>query len=147
MRHMDLLYTLVPYLFMPRKKKIIFHFGQSCECVCEFWQIAHAKTHTCVCVCDWNFGKTHTCMRCACGRKPSVRMCVRARQKIVATHRLLNVIHTLEPGWQMMDSFGLWSTQINEIFRISFFLTGSLNDRVRFLFSSFFGHQGIHIWP
>ena len=59
----------------------------------------------------------------------------------------LNVIHTLEPGWQMMDSFGLWSTQINEIFRISFFLTGGLNGGVRFLFILFFGHQGIHIWP
>ena len=63
-----------------------FHFGQRWVCVCEFWQIAHPKTHTCACVCDWNFGKMHTCVRCACGRKSSVRMCVRARQKIVATH-------------------------------------------------------------
>ena len=47
---------------------------------------AHPKTHTCVCVCNWNFGKTHMCVRCACGRKSSVRMCVRARQKFVATH-------------------------------------------------------------
>jgi hypothetical protein len=48
-----------------------------------------------------NFGKTHThkrtracaigilaCVRCACGRKSSVRMCVRVTQKIVATHSL-----------------------------------------------------------
>ena len=49
---------------------------------------AHPKTHTCVCVCDWNFGKTHMCVRCACGRKSNVRMCVRARPKIVATHSL-----------------------------------------------------------
>ena len=66
-----------------------FHFGQRWVCVCEFWQIAHPKTHTCACVCDWNFGKMHTCVRCACGRKSSVRMCVRARQKTVATHSLL----------------------------------------------------------
>ena len=68
--------------------KKIFHFGQRWVCVCEFWQIAHPKTHTCACVCDWNFGKMHTCVRCACGRKSSVRMCVRARPKIVATHSL-----------------------------------------------------------
>ena len=36
----------------------------------------------------WILGKTHTCVRCACGRKSSVRMCVRARHKIVATHSL-----------------------------------------------------------
>ena len=42
----------------------------------------------------------------------------------------------------MMDSFGLWLTYVNEIFRISFFLTGGLNGGVRFLFTSFFGHQG-----
>ena len=59
-------------------------------------EIAHAKTHTCVCVCDLNFGKTHTCVRCACGRKSSVRMCVRARQKIVATHRLLFLIEKFD---------------------------------------------------
>ena len=43
----------------------------------------------------------------------------------------------------MMDSFGCFPTKINEIFRISFFLTGGLNGRVRFdlvfsfVFSSF----------
>ena len=44
------------------------------------------KPHMCVCVCDWNFGKTHTCVRCACGRKSSVRVCVRAIQKFGTTH-------------------------------------------------------------
>ena len=48
----------------------------------------------CVCVCDSNFGKMHMCVRCVCGRKSSVRMCVRARQKIVATDRLKNVLLT-----------------------------------------------------
>ena len=48
------------------------------------------KTH--MCVCDWNFGKMHTCVRCACGQKSSVRMCVRARQKIVATHSLVIIL-------------------------------------------------------
>ena len=43
---------------------------------------------TCECVCDWILGKMHTCVRRACGPKSSVRMCVRARQKFVATHSL-----------------------------------------------------------
>ena len=42
----------------------------------------------------------------------------------------------------MMDSFGLWSTYINEIFSTSFFLTGGLNGGVRFDFSSFFWSPG-----
>ena len=33
----------------------------------------------------------------------------------------INVIHTLGPGIQMMDSVVHFSTKINEIFRISFF--------------------------
>ena len=64
----------------------------------------------------------------------------------LVSEKMLNVIHTLGPGWQMMDPFGLWSTYINEIFWISFFLKGSFNGQVIFLISSFFGHQGIHIW-
>jgi len=33
-----------------------------------------------------------------------------AKAKIFWLGLGLNVFHTLEPGWQMMDSFGLWST-------------------------------------
>ena len=74
-----------------KKSKICYKITlllQTCMCGCEFWQNAHPQRHTCVCVCDSNFGKMHTCVRCACGRKSSVRMCVRARPKIVATHSL-----------------------------------------------------------
>ena len=51
-----------------------------------------------------------------------------------------NVIHTLGPGWHMMDSFGCFSTLIHEFFRISFFWPGSLNGVVRsdVVFSCFF---------
>ena len=54
-------------------------------------KICYKITHllqTCACVCNSNFGKMHTCVRCACGRKSNVRMCMRARPKIVATHSL-----------------------------------------------------------
>ena len=50
-------------------------------------------------MCDLDFGKTHMCVRCACGRKSSVRMCVRARQNIVATHRLI----FLQNGWFLQN--------------------------------------------
>ena len=55
---------------------------------------------------------------------------------------------TFGPGWQMMDSFGLWLTQINETFRISFFLTGGLNGRVRFdlVFSFFSSFMYPDLW-
>ena len=33
---------------------------------------SHAKTHTCMCGCELNFRKTHTCVRCACGTKIEV---------------------------------------------------------------------------
>ena len=45
----------------------------------------------CVCECALNFGKTHTCVRCACGRKLKSAVCVRASQKSVATHTLSNI--------------------------------------------------------
>ena len=73
--------------------------------LCLNWNLVHKKVHkkckicfkisllvyTCECVCKSNFGKTHMCVRCACGRTLSVRMCVRARPKIVATHSLVKV--------------------------------------------------------
>ena len=67
-------FTLIPYDIKKciKKSKICYKITHSLQ----------------TCVCDSNFGKTHTCVRCACGRKSSVRMCVRARQKIVATHSL-----------------------------------------------------------
>ena len=75
-----------------KKSKICYKITlslQTCMCECEFWQNAHPQRHTCVCACDSNFGKMHTCVRCACDRKWSVRMCVRARPKIVATYSLI----------------------------------------------------------
>ena len=86
-------FTLLPNMIKKyiKKSKICYKITlslQTCMCGCEFWQNAHPQRHTCMCACDSNFGKMHTCVRCACGRKSSVRMCVRVRQKIVATHRL-----------------------------------------------------------
>ena len=43
-----------------------------------------------------------------------------------------NVMATLGPGWQMLDSFGFWWTWINEIRNLSSFLQGGLNGGVRF---------------
>ena len=43
----------------------------------------------------------------------------------------INVIHTLGPGIQMIDPFGCFLTDFNEIFRISFFRPGGLNGAVR----------------
>ena len=39
---------------------------------------------------------------------------------------------TLVPGCQMIDPFGLWWTVFYETLSISFFLSGSLNGRVKF---------------
>ena len=59
-----------------------------------------------------------------------------------------NVMITFGPGWQIMDPFGLWLTYINETFRISFFLTGSLNGGIRFeiVFSCFFKFRVPDLW-
>ena len=43
-----------------------------------------------------------------------------------------NVMATLGPGWQMLDSFGFWWTWVNEIRNLSSFLQGGLNGGVRF---------------
>ena len=57
--------------------------------------LAKSHTHKAHVRVRLEFWKKHTCVRCACGRKSSVRMCVRARQKIVATHRLkITIIKT-----------------------------------------------------
>ena len=42
------------------------------------------------------------------------------------------VMATLGPGWQMLDSFGFWWTWVNEIRNLSSFLQGGLNGGVRF---------------
>ena len=42
-----------------------------------------------------------------------------------------NVMATLGPGWQMMDSFGLWWTNVNEIRNLSSFWPGGLNGGVK----------------
>ena len=44
----------------------------------------------------------------------------------------INVMATLGPGWQMLDSFGFWWTWVNEIRNLSSFLQGGLNGGVRF---------------
>ena len=49
----------------------------------------------CVCECALNFGKTHTCVRCACGRKLKSAVCVRASQKSVATHTFVTNAYTV----------------------------------------------------
>ena len=80
-------FTLIPYEIKKciKKSKICY-------------KITHLL-QTCACVCNSNFGKMHTCVRCACGRKSNVRMCVRARPKIVATHSLdmVNVLPLITP--------------------------------------------------
>ena len=43
----------------------------------------------------------------------------------------INIMATLDPGWQMMDSFGLWWTCVNEIRNLSSFLPGGLNGGVK----------------
>ena len=48
---------------------------------------------------------------------------------------------TLGPSWQMMDSFGLQWTNVNEIWNLSSFWPGGLNGGVKSYFTSGFGHQ------
>ena len=43
----------------------------------------------------------------------------------------LNVMHTLGPGCQMMDPFGLWWTIVYEIQNLSSFSRGRLNGGVK----------------
>ena len=47
-------------------------------------------------------------------------------------HGIWNVMATLGPGWQMLDSFGFWWTWVNEIRNLSSFLQGGLNGGVTF---------------
>ena len=46
---------------------------------------------------------------------------------------------TLGPGWQMMDSFGLWWTPVYEILNLNSSLQGGLNGGGKCSFSSGFG--------
>ena len=50
----------------------------------------------------------------------------------LTTNEEKNVMATLGPGWQMLDSFGFWWTWVNEIRNLSSFLQGGLNGGVRF---------------
>ena len=42
-----------------------------------------------------------------------------------------NVMATLGPGWQMMDSSGFWWTNVNEIRNLSSFWPGGLNSGIK----------------
>ena len=44
----------------------------------------------------------------------------------------------------MMDSFGLWWTNVNEIWNLSSFWPGGLNGGVKSQFTLGFGHQMVH---
>ena len=55
----------------------------------------------------------------------------RLRTTSILVRAFRNVIHTLGPGCQMMDPFGLWWTIVYEIQNLSSFLRGGLNGGVK----------------